>query len=632
MDGIKKFLPPIAGLTALWILVHAFLFSWGLPGFAEPTADGIPADPAFSAKEMMQADTGKYGPLQYLIVGTLFPEQAVENASLEIVTARIIRFRCVTAVMSLGIAVLVFLAGLWIAGLPRLYAFGAGAFTLLAPLSVFYSSTTNMDIPCTFHFTAAMFFAFLAEKYKGKRLLLFHALAGFFLACAFCTKDQVYALCFLPALVFAIWKYRTAETNKWCSVITPFALWTAVFLPTVALIYLWIGGWQIFVEHFQWITGSGQQGYQQVANGITGRLLLFGKAVLQWLCMLDLPLLVGVTACVVLLTGKKKWDCFNGAEKSVAVCLGLLFLSFHLFFTQPVRFTHTRYMLLLLPFSALTVAILIRHGGKRVAPLLLAGVLLLQCGNAFFLIRAMRNQPLTMLRNDYAGNPQLRQCKTATLTATHGALYRISSTPGNPREEVKTIRHWHYSLILPDAVQTDIYPSESGLLLAAPDLVLLTGQQYNDRITDLLRRTAYEEIAVYTPVKTSPLSLFDELQTDPLYLYRKTELPATIQFHLFAGETFHWQLAILTDAMQTQPQITDAFTHAIGNTLKPFEPFQPASWNISPDTMLFTLIAYHRAGRTEDTEKMKSFILQNLPEAKPVLLQLGLLPPDDQVR
>lgn len=630
MTQHKSLLFSAAALFLLWFGIQFFTVSWAMPSLSEPVADAVPANPAFSARQMMEADTNKYGPMQYLILGTLFPAKETAQWNdvkiMEQTTLRIKQFRTVTAVMNLGIAFLIWLTAIYILQWSPLYAFTAGAMLLLTPLDYFYSATSNMDIPCVFYFTAAIFFVLLAET---KKKTLHHLPAGFFLAFAFCTKDQIYAQCILPAILFAIFKYRQAKKDKVKTTAIPFLYWLAGFVPGVIIPYLLIGGWQVAKNHFLWITGSGQQGYQQVSTGLYDRFFLFRSSLTQCFSMLDLALILAIAA-VLLLLGHNRLELwkklnFSATEKWSGIFLLAAFLSFQIFFVQVTRFTHDRYMLFLLPWLILSVLLLLKKiEKKQVFFYITIPVLLLQGAIIFSLNSSMHSLPFTELRKAIAGNPNLQQAGLTTVTGTKGALL-LKNRDGS-LQILKVIRHWNRQYTITGLKQADIYPSEPYLLFLNPACLMITEKQLSDpAIKILLNDFGYTRAAEFRQKELLPLTFFNNMQTESLYLFARTKNTMPQKFILFVGE-LHWQLTELTDLLQILNGFAiDNRLIPVGKALAPFTEIQEIQdWNISPDSLMIAMLAYRLAGRDEDAKNMQRFILQVVPDGAK---RLKALPP-----
>lgn len=617
MKKHKPLLFSAAALFLLWLLLQVFTISWAMPSLSEPVVDAVPPPPGFSARQMMEADTNKYGPVQYLILGALFPAKDTAQwndvTMMEQTTLRIKQFRTVTGIMSLGIAVLVWLMAIYILQWSPLYAFAAGAMLLLTPLEYFYSATSNMDIPCAFHFTAALFFVFLAETKKKYWL---HILAGLFLALAFCTKDQVYGACILPAILFAIFKYREVEQNKFKAVAVPFLCWLAGFVPGVIVPYLLIGGWQVAKNHFAWITGSGQQGYQQVGAGITDRLALFVSSITQWFTMLDLALLAGLVAILILLCLQKKKLNLSVTEKWLLLFPAAAFLSFQICFVQVTRFSHDRYMIFLLPWSVLLLLLLLKRIEKQqMFYYIMLPVLLLQGLVIYSLNSSMHSQPFTGLRKAIAENPNLRTVGIVSVTGSKGAFYQ--KTPGGALKEFHTVRHWHQQYIIPGMKQADIYPSEPYLLFMNPACLLITKKQSAEpAIKQLLSDSGHTLAAEFKQKGLLPLTFFKNVQSDALLLFGRTKNIMPREFVLFAKDDLYWQLAQLTDLLQMLNGFSiDLRLIPVGKALAPFTAIRNIQdWNISPESLLIAMLAYRLAGRMEDARAMQRFILQTVPD------------------
>ena len=618
---IKKHYPLICSaiaLIALWGLLHSVTNSWAMPSLSEPVADAVPPNPSFTAHKMMEADTYKYGPVQYVILGTLFPAKEIsqwdDTMMMEQTSSRIKQFRAVTAVMALGIALLTWLMTLYLLKLSPLYAFAAGTMTLLTPLAFFYSSTSNMDIPCTFYFTAALFFVFLAEDRKK---FYYHIPAGLFLAFAFCTKDQIYGACLLPALLFAIYKYRQTPDKKFLHVCMPFGCWLAGFIPGVLLPYLLIGGWDVAKKHFTWITGSGQQGYQQVSTGIGGRLELLFSSLNQWFSMLDPAFIIGFAILLLyFLKQRKKWN-LDVTEKWLILLPLTAAISFQIFFIQVIRFTHDRYMLILLPWSILLFFLLLKRIEKtQLTQAVTAGVLLLQ----FIIILSLNNMmcalPFTEFRNQVKKDPALNNVGCATVTGSKGAFY---FDMGNGKmQQTHTIRHWNQKYIIPGQKQTDIFPSEPYLIFLNPGYLLLTGDQLTDpTFRNMLETSGYTPVREFRKKELLPFTLFKNIvPAETLILYCKTKAIMPEKLVMFAKYDLRWQLAQLTDLLQQLRGFAiDNRLILVGKALAPFTAITDiTSWNIAPDALITAMLAYRLAGRNQDALAVQRFILLVVPD------------------
>lgn len=232
----------------------------GTAAHMPPETDGISPDTSLNARAMMAKETFKYPPLQYLTVDWLTPRIAEKGMTpaqiLEHRSARLEAMRWITASQELLTAFLVLFFALRILLLPLLPSLCAALSFLLLPLSLFYSQTTNMDMPCAFWFFASITCAVYAEYFaeRKKIYLPLSLMTGILIGCAFCTKDQLYAAYLLPAAAFAVWKLR--RHKQVVPALMPFFPWLAGFLISTASIYLLIGK-ETFLPHFKWITGTG---------------------------------------------------------------------------------------------------------------------------------------------------------------------------------------------------------------------------------------------------------------------------------------------------------------------------------------------------------------------------------------
>ena len=292
----------------VWFLLHVFTISWELPHTMPPETDGISPDTSLNARAMMAKETFKYPPLQYLTVDWLTPriaEKGMTSAQiLEHRSARLETMRWITASQELLTAFLVLFFALRILLLPLLPSLCAALSFLLLPLSLFYSQTTNMDMPCAFWFFASITCAVYAEYFaeRKKIYLPLSLMTGILIGCAFCTKDQLYAAYLLPAAAFAVWKLR--RHKQVVPALMPFFPWLAGFLISTASIYLLIGK-ETFLPHFKWITGSGSDAsYAMVSDTVSGHCRLFLLQFQDIGTALDWPLLLFFLLSILLLIRK----------------------------------------------------------------------------------------------------------------------------------------------------------------------------------------------------------------------------------------------------------------------------------------------------------------------------------------
>ena len=362
------FLRGAAALFLCWLLLHIFTISWELPHTMPPEPDGISPKTSLNARGMMAVETFKYPPLQYLLVDALTPDISEKDMTLEQIlenrTLRLKQIRWLTAVMEYLTALLILLFSLKILNLSPFPAFGAALSFLLLPPVLYYSQTTNMDIPYTFWFFASLTSAAFAERAPDnkKAYAALSLLTGFLIACAFCTKDQVYALYLLPAAAFAVWRFR--RFRKWSAVLLPFLLWLCAFLPGTVLFYLCIGK-DTFLPHLKWITGEGSIPYAIVSNTLAGRCRLIPIQLADLGSVLDLPLLLYFLAAALLLFPQRKLLLKDKTCVFLVLATALVTLSLHLFLCQVVRYTYLRFLLPLLPFYTMLAACLLQKSAEN---------------------------------------------------------------------------------------------------------------------------------------------------------------------------------------------------------------------------------------------------------------------------
>jgi hypothetical protein len=219
---------------------------------------------------------------------------------------------------------------------------------------IYYSHTSNLDIPYLFWFTLGLFFyvRLLQEDRTRDYLLLATCLA-----LAVATKDQAYGL--LPFLPIALLWFRLGGRPggggglrlrerlaglPW----RPLGLALVAFVVTYALAANVPNNWQGYVRHLRYIGGSGSAPYQEFPNTLAGHLGLLSKTVSLLAQSLGLPL---VTVCGVGLL----WGLIRYRRVSLALLTPAL--SYYLFFVAVILYVYPRFIL---PF----VLVLAIFGGK----------------------------------------------------------------------------------------------------------------------------------------------------------------------------------------------------------------------------------------------------------------------------
>jgi 4-amino-4-deoxy-L-arabinose transferase-like glycosyltransferase len=265
--------------------------------------------------------------------------------------------RLVSAAMGTAIVGLIYLIT------QRLFSRSAAIFAaLIVALCfpfIYYSHTSNVDIPYLFWFTLGLlFYVRLLNGGRNRDYLLL----GSCMALAVATKDQAYGL--LPLLPLSLLWFRldkgqdTGQPTRlrgllasvpWCQL----GLALVAFVGTYVLAANVPNNWHGYVRHVQYITGAGPTFYQEFTNTTSGHMALLFKILSLLARSLNIPLFL---ACVAgLLWGLVKF-------RRVSLALLAPALSYYLSFLAVVLYVYPRFVL---PF----VVIFAVFGGKLLGDL-----------------------------------------------------------------------------------------------------------------------------------------------------------------------------------------------------------------------------------------------------------------------
>ncbi len=595
-----------------WFLLHVFTISWELPHTMPPETDGISPDTSLNARAMMAKETFKYPPLQYLTVDWLTPRIAEKGMTpeqiLEHRSARLETMRWITASQELLTAFLILFFAVGILSLPLLPSLCAALSFLLLPLSLFYSQTTNMDMPCTFWFFASVTCAAFAESFaERKRFYLPLSLAtGILIGCAFCTKDQLYAAYLLPAAAFAIWKFR--QHGKIAQTLLPFLLWFAGFLISTASIYLLIGK-ETFLPHFKWITGSGSDAsYAMVADSVSGHLRLLLLQLQDTGTALDWPLLLFFPLMIILFAGKPSALRENKAILPLAAFTLLTVFSIHLFFCQAVRYTYPRYLVPVLPFFCLLAALLWHQGlSRKAVRYTFPALLFLQCAIAVQFLCGLnhtpRSQLVRLIEND---RESLSQIRMNTVSAAVGARY-ILNEDGSMHPK-KKIQPWGAQLGLSRFGIYDIMPDDISIFMVAPALLV------SESPAEILQDSGFQlRQTFHFPSPLIP-TLYRH-DAHPLFLYAAAQRPAVRDSLAdFRKESLEMQMIKLAYLVSRKPPLSNQKLAEIGRALAAFHPPDTANYDLPHFVHLFLYFAYRAAGRGKDAEMLRDYLRRAFPQ------------------
>ena len=156
-------------LVIIGALTHVFTLSWEQPSPYEHAPDCVVPLPGLTAQELFYASAMAYGPFHYAVLAQVAPGGGhdlpeTDPAYSVLVGKRILAFRSVSAVMSILLALALYLIARFCAGLPEIWSFAAASAFQLLPGVLYYSHTSNMDIPYCFWLAWAVLAAGLAVR------------------------------------------------------------------------------------------------------------------------------------------------------------------------------------------------------------------------------------------------------------------------------------------------------------------------------------------------------------------------------------------------------------------------------------------------------------------------------------
>jgi 4-amino-4-deoxy-L-arabinose transferase-like glycosyltransferase len=229
----------------------------------------------------------------------------------------------------------------------RLFDGAAALFAaLIVALSfpfIYYSHTSNVDIPYLFWFALGFFFY---SKLLGQSRSRDYVFFGMSMALSVATKDQAYAL--LPFLPLVLLWCRVQEQReggpssrqiKECVTSLPwhqFGLAGVAFVGTYVVAANVMNNWQGYLQHVQLITGPASAPAQQFHPTLAGHIELLSSTISQLAWSLNIPLFVVCT--VGLLLGLVRF-------RKVTLALLAPVLSYYLFFVAVILYVYPRFVL-----------------------------------------------------------------------------------------------------------------------------------------------------------------------------------------------------------------------------------------------------------------------------------------------
>ncbi|MBO4492444.1 MAG: glycosyltransferase family 39 protein [Lentisphaeria bacterium] len=594
---------------------------------------------------MFYANAMVYGPLHYAILALTAPdggreltEKDPEYVSLS--GKRIIAFRAVAAVMSILIALLLYFIARICAGFPDFWSFAAALAFQLLPGTLYYSHTSNMDLPYLFWLTLAVLAAGLACRAEKKSNRTgfsgWNLAAGALLACSFCTKDQVYAVCVLPALVYAVLRFRSAGgrtgIRRLLYALMPHLLWGVSFLFCTILIYGVTVGPDGAAAHWKFISGEGKDDFFPAEYTSWSQLKLIFESLASLGEVLDPAGLVLLAAAAL---GWGMTLTSAGGGKDLLRRDGTLWLyalaaliSQQILFYQVVRRCEFRYNLplaaavLLVIFSGIRAAL---ERKPKPVKLILLLAFFLQGATAYQFLFNLKSSPLSRLAAEMKESPELKIC---CLSAARGHSYYV--TPGGEYFRIAVIRSWigpNYGLLPREQLaeaENDLFScfwldAKIILLPADADLSPAFRQVFSEQEEALyfLRKPLFS----FCPVGPKELRL----------LPRRKDFPAVREaqnqglFADFAEKSAEDQLLTLTFLLQEKNIISRDTLIALGYILKPFSPaVMKKATGIAPEALQVALAAYESANRHEEAEAIRKFLETHVPALeKPEKEQTG---------
>ncbi len=272
-------------------------------------------------------------------------------------TTLVLIARLISALMGTAIVALIYLIT------KRLFDGTSAIFAaLIVALSftfIYYSHTSNADIPYLFWFTLGLFFY---VRLFGESRTRDYALLGMCMALSVATKDQAYGL--LPFLPIPLIWFRAREQRSALDRVglrgllgflpwRKFGLSLLSFLVTYVLAANVVNNWSGYLRHLAYITGPGAMPYQQFQHSVSGYIALFSKTVSLLASSLNMPLFV--VCAIGLLWGLIRF-------RAAALALLAPAVSYYLFFLAVILFVYPRFVL---PF----VIVLAAFGGKLLGDL-----------------------------------------------------------------------------------------------------------------------------------------------------------------------------------------------------------------------------------------------------------------------
>lgn len=619
-------------LLIIGVTVHVFTLNWEQPSPYEHVPDCVVPLPGLTAQEMFYAAAMAYGPLHYVVLDLAAPgggrDLAETDPAYTVLSGkRILAFRSVAAVMSILLALALYLIARFCAGLPAFWSFAAAAAFQLLPGVLYYSHTSNMDLPHCFWLAWAVLAAGLALRAEkaSKRTGFFgwNLAAGALLACSFCTKDQVYAVCVLPALVYAVLRFRSAGGRtgfrRLLYALAPHLLWGIMFAACTVLIYGATVGLDGALAHWRFISGEGKDDFVLAENTVWSRSKLFFDSLAGIGAFLDPPGLILLAAAALgwglEVSSDDGKDLVRRDGALWLYCLSAI-LSQQFLFYQVARRCEFRWNL---PLTALVLLVIfsgIRPAFRR-RPVLVKVILLLafllQGTAACLFLFNLKTSPLTRLAAEMKEYPELKIC---CLSAARGNFYSVS--PGGEYYRIATVRSWirsSYGILPPDQLteaENDLFSCfwlDANVILvpANSDLSPAFLQVFSQQ--DCVEWRCRGPRLSFCPVGPQELCLLPKRKDAP-------DLRAALEqgiFAAFAEKSAEDQLLTISFLLRENNSVSRDTLAALGSILKPFSAPDLQKADISLGSLAAAGDAYESAGRLDDAEAARRFLASHAP-------------------
>lgn len=601
-------------LLILWGLTHVWTLSWGLPALSEQAPDCMIARPGLSVVERMRGSTYTYPPLQYLLTHSCLQKDSGDDRDVRMKsTQRILVYRWFCAIMELWILFAIFVSMRCLLRASYEASLLGAILFLCLPVSLFYSHTSNLDIPSTFWVVSSALAAGFAERMmrsgKPGLWMIFHLICGCLIGCAFCTKDQVYALYILPAFWLVFWRYR--QGSSFVKAMIPLFFWGMTFLCTAAVVYSLSGGISTIYAHFSWVVGSGRTDFYMTPDTLSGRMQILWLQLRDLIAGMDWPLLSYGIVLLAMLVRAKILRSFWRRYRFLLVMLFLCLVSQQVFFLQATRSSYVRFLIpLLIPvcmICALGFDRLQKKSQFRILVYSLTGlVLILQAGIANQTLWNLDLNPATQIRQRILAEKLPESMTVATIAATAGTYYRYEAS--GEQTPLSAIRSWgRIKYDFAPYRLPDLYPTSFFFEQIDPQLVIVAGEDLrNDYLAMLLTQKILIPHSVFR-IQTLFPTLW-QYQWPAIHLLvrnRQMPLPAS---HEFDSQSLPEQLMQLSYLTSQMTRLEEAKLKKIGQALNPFTFTGDEPYYITSNGLQAAFWAYELAGRSEEGKRVQAYL------------------------